>query len=88
MVSEIVKVQNRAGIHGRPATLITQTANKFNSEITIEHKGITVNAKSVIGIMTMAASYGTELKISATGEDEDAALNAVVSLFTNKFEEG
>lgn len=87
MTSKIVKVQNRAGIHGRPSTLITQTASKFISEIFIEYGGAKINAKSVIGIMTMAAAYGTELNITADGEDEEQAINAISYLFDSKFEE-
>lgn len=87
MTIKTVKVQNRAGIHGRPSTLITQTASKFKSDIFIEYGGAKINARSVIGIMTMAAAYGTELKIAADGEDEEEAVNTLVLLFDNKFEE-
>lgn len=87
MIEKTVKIQNRAGIHARPAALIAQTANKFSSEISLEKKGTTINAKSIMGIITMAAAYGTELKLTATGTDEKEAAEAIIHLFDSKFEE-
>lgn len=80
-------VKNRAGIHARPAALIAQTANKFSSEVLIEKDSITINAKSIMGVITMAAGYQTSLTIRAEGSDEEAAVNAIQLLFENKFEE-
>ena len=87
MVEKIVTVQNRAGIHARPAALIAQTANKFASEVLIEKDSVTINAKSIMGVITMAACYQTVLTVRATGSDEEAAVAAIQSLFENKFEE-
>ncbi|MCQ2595977.1 MAG: HPr family phosphocarrier protein [Treponemataceae bacterium] len=87
MVERIVIVKNRAGIHARPAALIAQTANKFASEVLIERDSATINAKSIMGVITMAAGYQTELTVRATGEDEQAAVDAIQALFDNKFEE-
>ncbi|MGP1594303.1 MAG: HPr family phosphocarrier protein [Treponema sp.] len=87
MTTKTVIVQNRAGIHARPAAIIAQTANKFQSNIIIEKENLKVNAKSIMGIITMAASYETELIISADGSDEAAAIEAMEALFRNKFEE-
>lgn len=87
MVEKIVIVKNRAGIHARPAALIAQTANKFASEVLIEKDSVTINAKSIMGVITMAAGYQTELTVRATGEDEQAAVDAIKTLFDNKFEE-
>lgn len=87
MIEKTVKIQNRAGIHARPAALIAQTANKFSSEISLEKEGTTINAKSIMGIITMAAAYGTELKLTATGTDEKEAAEAIIHLFDSKFEE-
>lgn len=55
MIEKILTVRNRAGIHARPAALIAQTANKFSSEINLERDSATVNAKSIMGVITMAA---------------------------------
>lgn len=87
MVSKQVVVSNRAGIHARPAALIAQNSNKFESEILIEKDGTEVNAKSIMGVIGMAAGYNTVLMIKANGSDENDALAAIVGLFETKFEE-
>ena len=71
MAEKTVTVRNRAGIHARPAALIAQTANKFSSEITIERDSTVINAKSIMGVITMAAGYNTELIVKAVGSDEE-----------------
>ena len=87
MVTKKIIVQNRAGIHARPSSLIVQTAAKFQSNIMFEKENITVNAKSIMGVMTMAAGYQTELTVSADGADEAEAIAALEQLFAAKFEE-
>ena len=87
MLTKKIIVQNRAGIHARPSSLIVQTANKFQSNIMFERENITVNAKSIMGVMTMAAGYQTELTVSADGVDEAEAIAALEQLFAAKFEE-
>ncbi len=87
MVTKKIIVQNRAGIHARPSSLIVQTAAKFQSNIMFEKENITVNAKSIMGVMTMAAGYQTELTVSADGADEVEAVAALEQLFAAKFEE-
>ena len=87
MVTKKIIVQNRAGIHARPSSLIVQTASKFQSNIMFERENITVNAKSIMGVMTMAAGYQTELTVSADGVDEAEAIAALEQLFAAKFEE-
>jgi phosphocarrier protein len=87
MAEKTVIVRNRAGIHARPAALIAQTANKFSSEITIERDSTVINAKSIMGVITMAAGYDTKLLVKAEGPDADAAVEAIFTLFENKFEE-
>ena len=87
MVEKIVVVKNRAGIHARPAASIVKTANKFTSDIKIKKDDDEINAKSIMGIIALAAVFKTELKIIADGEDEKAAVEALYNLFENKFEE-
>ena len=87
MIEKILTVRNRAGIHARPAALIAQTSNKFASEITLEKDSITVNAKSIMGVITMAAGYNTTLTLKVEGADEQAASDAIFNLFESKFEE-
>ena len=87
MVTKKIIVKNRAGIHARPSSLIVQTASKFQSNIMFEKENVTVNAKSIMGVMTMAAGYQTELTVSADGVDEAEAVAALEQLFAAKFEE-
>lgn len=87
MVEKILTVQNRAGIHARPAAIIAQTANKFSSEITLARDDAEVNAKSIMGVITMAAGYNTTLVLHADGPDESEAAETIEQLFNSKFEE-
>ena len=87
MTKAEVTIKNRAGIHARPAALIVQVANKFDSEIFMEKNGSKINAKSIMGIITLGAAYNTNLLVMAEGEDEEAAVAAIVRLFENRFEE-
>jgi len=87
MTERIVTVTNRAGIHARPSALLVQTTKNFSSNIYIEKGMDRINAKSIMGIITLGASYGTELRIIAEGEDEVTAVETLVKLFESKFEE-
>jgi phosphocarrier protein len=87
MVEKTITVSNRAGIHARPASLIARTSMKFKSTIYLEVENDQVNAKSIMGLLTMLAAYGTEIKIIAEGEDEQQAVDALIKLFESKFEE-
>ena len=87
MIEKILTVQNRAGIHARPAALIAQTANKFSSEVLIEKDTAVINAKSIMGVITMAAGYRTQLTLKVSGPDENDAVQAITALFESKFEE-
>jgi phosphocarrier protein len=87
MVEQTVTIQNRAGIHARPSAMLVQTAKDFLSNIYLEKGNDRINGKSIMGILTLGASYGTELRVIAEGEDEQAALEAMVNLFNRKFEE-
>jgi phosphocarrier protein len=87
MTEQIIKITNRAGIHARPAAVLVQAAKDFKSNIYLEKGRDRINAKSIMGILTLGATYGTEIKIIAEGEDEKQAVDAVVHLFDSKFEE-
>jgi len=82
-----VTIKNRAGIHARPAALIVQTAIKFSSRIFLEKNGNKINAKSIMGIITLGASFGTPIRILADGADEEEAAAAIERLFESRFEE-
>lgn len=87
MVEKILTVQNRAGIHARPAAIIAQTANKFQSEVILSREDAEVNAKSIMGVITMAAGYNTTLTLKVEGPDESECASAIQALFDSKFEE-
>jgi len=87
MTNKIVTIKNRAGIHARPAALIVNTANQFDSDIFLEKDSMRINGKSIMGIITLGASYKSEISISAEGPDEAEAVEALVKLFENRFEE-
>ena len=78
MYSKDVMVQNQVGLHARPATFFIQKANEFRSSIWIEKEERRVNAKSLLGILSLGIIGGTQIKIIADGADEQAAVNALV----------
>jgi len=87
MTAQVVTVSNRAGIHARPAAVLVHAAKDFKASIYFEKGNDRINAKSIMGILTLAAAYKTELKVIAEGEDENQALETIVRLFESKFEE-
>ena len=87
MVERIVTIRNRAGMHARPAALLVKTASSFASQISIEKDSERVNGKSIMGVITLGATFNTPLKIIAEGPDESEAVDAIQRLFDNRFEE-
>ena len=87
MVERMVTIRNRAGMHARPAALLVKTAGSFASQISIEKDNERVNGKSIMGVITLGATYNTQLKIIAEGPDETKAVDAIEKLFENRFEE-
>ncbi len=87
MIKEKLLIQNKLGLHVRPASLLVQTAAKFESDIFIIKETQKINAKSILGIMLLAAEFGSELELEVHGNDEKEALTAISSLFNNKFDE-
>ncbi|PRX34739.1 phosphocarrier protein [Orenia metallireducens] len=87
MVEKKTIIKNDTGIHARPASLIVQKANGFESDITLGKDGQEVNAKSIMGIMSLGVSKSTEITIKAEGADEAAAVDAIVELIENGFGE-
>lgn len=87
MISKKLTVENRAGIHTRPASLIVKTASKYKSHITFKKDDVEVNGKSIMGIITLAATHGTKLTCVCEGEDERELLEAITALFENRFED-
>jgi catabolite repression HPr-like protein len=79
-----VVVKLKTGLHARPAALFVQEANKFSSEIFVEKEDKKVNAKSIMGIMSLAISSGTEVYISAEGADAEQAVTALAGLVSKE----
>ena len=87
MTEQVITISNRAGIHARPAAILVQASKDFKASIYFEKGTEKINAKSIMGILTLAAAYGTKLKITAEGEDEKQAVETLVRLFQTNFEE-
>lgn len=81
------KIKNKLGMHARAASLFVQIANKFDSDITIGKDAQEVNAKSIMGILILAAACGSEVTIKATGADAKEALDAIEDLIERRFDE-
>jgi len=86
-VSKIITVVNKLGIHARPAAVFAKTANKFKSDVFVEKDGETINAKSIMGLMMLAAGPGSKLLIIANGPDAAEAVKAIEELIASKFGE-
>lgn len=82
-----IEIINKLGLHARASTKLTQTASQFSSEIWIERNGRRVNAKSIMGVMMLAASKGSVVTLETNGADEAAAMEAIVNLINNRFGE-
>ena len=82
------QIINKLGLHARASAKLTQVASAYKCEVWLERNGRRVNAKSIMGVMMLAAGMGASISIDAQGEDADAALAAVLKLIADKFDEG
>jgi phosphocarrier protein len=87
MHEKSVTIVNKLGLHARAAAKLVTTASSFSSDIDLAKNGQRVNGKSIMGVMMLAASRGTELIIYASGEDEKEAVNSLEKLIANRFGE-
>ena len=87
MYNKEVTVQNQVGLHARPATFFIQKANEFKSSIWVEKEERRVNAKSLLGVLSLGIIGGTTIKIMADGPDEQQSVNSLVSLVESGFSE-
>jgi len=85
MQQEEFIIQNRVGLHARPAAILVQTANKFKSNISVEKDGKKVSAKSILGVLSLGVEKGTTVSVTIEGEDEEKAMEAVGELVVNRF---
>ena len=87
MISRNVTIINRLGLHARAATRLVNCASEFEAEVTVIKGPKSVNGKSIMGVLTLAAATGAELTIAAEGKDEQLAVSALVQLIHNRFGE-
>ncbi len=88
MITKELEIINKLGLHARASTKLTQTASKFASEIWVTRNGRRVNAKSIMGVMMLAAAKGAMITLEANGSDETASVEAIVALVEDYFGEG
>jgi phosphotransferase system HPr (HPr) family protein len=87
LIERGLAIRNRLGLHARAAAKFVQTASRFKSEVKIRKNGEEVDGKSILGLLLLAASQGTEIVVAVSGEDEDAAIEAVQGLVERRFDE-
>jgi len=87
MCEREVRIENRNGLHARPAAEIVKAAAKFSSEVTIRRDDLEVNGKSIMGVMMLAAEYGTTIFLRANGDDAEQAVEAIAALVASRFGE-
>ena len=88
MIKRTIKISNKLGLHARASAKLTQMASKFQSAVWISRNGRRVNAKSIMGVMMLAAGLGSTVELETDGADEEAAGAAIEKLFADKFDEG
>jgi len=82
------QITNKLGLHARASAKLTQLASRHRSEVWLERNGRRVNAKSIMGVMMLAAARGSTITVETIGEDADDALQAILALIADKFGEG
>jgi len=87
MIEHVVRIRNRLGLHARAAVKFVNLANRFTADVRIEKDGSDVDGKSILGILTLAATQGSEITLRLNGDDEAAALRAIVELIDGRFGE-
>ena len=87
-VERTVRVVNSQGLHARPAAQLVQLASRFSCEVKVGKDGLDVNAKSIMGVLLLAAEEGSELRIRCEGEDAEEAVNEIAALIARGFGEG
>ncbi len=86
-LSETFQIENKLGLHARAAANFVKTASKYKSEIYVTKDGITVNGKSIMGLLTLAAGRGSKIKLTVTGKDANSAFTELKKLIISKFNE-
>lgn len=87
MITQNITIINKLGLHARAASKLVNLASQYGSTVTLQNKGNNVNAKSIMGVMMLAASKGTEMVLEVEGEDENDCSHAILELINNRFDE-
>ncbi|MEO8152868.1 MAG: HPr family phosphocarrier protein [Rhizobacter sp.] len=88
MIKTSINISNKLGLHARASAKLTKLAGSFQSDVFMSRNARRVNAKSIMGVMMLAAGVGSEVEIETTGSDEQAAMDALLALINDKFGEG
>ncbi len=87
MLDKTVAIRNKLGLHARAAVKFVNLANRFGASVKIVKDGDEIDGKSILGILTLAATQGTSIRLVVSGKDEEAAMAALVELIANRFDE-
>ncbi len=87
MIQTNITIINKLGLHARAASKLVNLTSQFSSSVMLDKKGNKVNAKSIMGVMMLAASQGSELMLEVEGDDEQACSDAIIELINNRFDE-
>lgn len=82
-----VEIKNKLGLHARAAALLVQTANKFSAQVSLSKDGQTADARSIMGLLTLAAARGSKILVEASGDDAERAVKAIERLIDSRFNE-
>lgn len=88
MIRTSITISNKLGLHARASAKLTKLAGSFRSEVHLSRGGRRINAKSIMGVMMLAAGMGSEVELEVEGEDEERASQAIAALFADRFGEG
>ena len=88
MIKRVVTISNKLGLHARASAKLTKLAGGFSCDVHLSRNGRRVNAKSIMGVMMLAAGLGAEVEVETEGADEQAAMDGIVALIDDKFGEG
>lgn len=87
MLEKKITIKNKLGLHARAAVKFVNLANRFGASVRIVKDGNEIDGKSILGILTLAATQGTVIQLAASGKDEEAAVGALAELIANRFDE-
>jgi phosphocarrier protein HPr len=82
-----IEIKNKLGVHARAAALLVQTVNKFSAQVTFSKDGQTADGRSIMGVLTLAATQGSKVQVEASGEDAEQAVRAIERLIDRRFNE-